>query len=134
MVNKSVYDKAKGSGGGGKENKKLDDEIERYHEIDKTLSLLSKKLQRIETEKDRAFGANKLVLFKDQIKVLEQELDATNTKLKEAESNLELDMANAMSWGIEIDPSTGLITNYDEIIAEKVEAFNSGELNEESYS
>jgi hypothetical protein len=42
-------------------------------------------------------------------------------------------MAYAKGVGVEIDPETGRITNYDEIIAKWVDDFNNGKMTEEEF-
>ncbi len=124
-----------GSGGGGDSKKKnLADEIERYHEIDKTLERLEKDYDRISKAKDRAFGKSRLSYLDQEIAKTKELADATKQKLAEAEENLAKDRAALEKYGVSTN-EYGEITNYDEVVAAQVEAYNDNpEGQEDAYS
>ena len=63
---------AKGGGGSKAKTKKLDDERERYHVINKQLTAINKELDNISKAKDRAFGQKHLDYLDAEIKKYEE--------------------------------------------------------------
>lgn len=124
-----------GGGGGGKEitPKNANDEIERYHEIDKLISSLSKKLNELSTLKDRAWGGRHISAIRAERAALEEYGGLLDQKLAEAEAYLQSDAAKINAYGAQYD-AQGHITNYNQIIANAVEAYNSGAMGDEEYS
>jgi hypothetical protein len=53
--------------------------------------------------------------------------------MEEIDANLVNDMANVMYWGFEVDPESGQILNYEEIVTAMVEKYNAGEISDEEY-
>ena len=107
-----------------KDLKKLDEEIERYHEIKEELSDIEVALGRISSAKDRAFGASKLQLIDDEIAKTEEAIEAQKRYIDEIKSNLADDTKNLNKWGFSTDES-GRVTNYDEVMAKQVAAYNA---------
>lgn len=117
-----------GGGGGGSnkpskpktveptEQKKKSDEVERYHEINQELEDLQNSLDEIGKLKDEAWGADKLAAMDKEKKKL-QEITASHKKYQdEIAKNLNDDRWEAESkYGAIIDPSSGRITNYEEL-------------------
>ena len=132
----SVTSGGKSSGGGNKsskpkkikptELKEKNDEVERYHEINEELEDLQNNLDEISNLKDEAWGANKLAAMDKEKKKL-QEL-ATSHKKYQAEiaKNLNDDRWEAESkYGAQIDPTTGRITNYEELQEQWMNEWNT---------
>lgn len=129
----NVANKTKKSGsGGGREKKKVEDETERYHEIEREIDRLERQTSRLAEAKDMAFGANKVALINQETEALENELDALEKLNAEIETYYAQDKANIAQFGAEFD-EYGNISNYDEIIANAVEQYNSGAWPEEKY-
>ena len=131
--NSSSIKSSPSGGGGGKKDKKAKDEIERYHEISEEINDLTSDFDRLSKAKDRAFGADKLALMDAEIEKNKELLEAQKRYIKEIEENLKNDLGYALGHGVEIDYESGRIINYDEIIAQKVEEYNSGKIGDEEY-
>ena len=113
--------------------KKYEDEIERYHVIDKTLEALNAEYDKIQKAKDRAFGQKYLDYLDAEIKKTGELAEATKTKLAEAEEYLAKDREALMKYGISLDEN-GTITNYEEVIKAQIDQYNSDPENyEEGY-
>ena len=114
------------SGGGGKTDKELldlDEEIERYHEINEVLEDLERKYNHLKEARERAFGASALKYFDEEQKVLEQQLDAEEEKLRQIEENRAKDLEKIMQYGVSVDEQ-GRITNWTEVMTLNAEAVN----------
>ena len=109
------------------ERKKEKDEIERYHEIKKAIEQHSRAVDRLAKAKDEAYGADKLKAMEAEIEATRELIALNEIYLDEIRQNLALDKQTAKSFGIEFDDSTGLITNYDEIIRQKMEEWYAEE-------
>ena len=119
----------KGGGGGGGSNKpskpktveqtepkKKNDEVERYHEINQELEDLQNTLDEISELKDEAWGADKLAQMDKEKKKLQEITSAHKRYQDEIAKNLNDDRWEAESkYGAIIDPSSGRITNYEEL-------------------
>lgn len=126
----------KGGGGGGKgggggsqkvvqkkapiKPKKADEEIERYHEITKSINNQSKLLDRLSKAKDAAYGPNKLKQMNKEIEATKTLIELNKQHIKEIRENLKLDKERAASFGVTFNEQ-GLINNYDEIIQQKMD-------------
>jgi hypothetical protein len=94
----------------------LDNELERYHEIDEELTKLERDLDTIAEAKDRAFGADKLALLDKEIEQTKKVLEAEEKRLEKAKEYYALDRKNILeNYAVELDDD-GHITNYDELI------------------
>lgn len=110
----------------------LDDEIERYHEINEQLDDMSRELDMIADQKDRAFGIDKLAYLNKEIALQEQSLELEKAKLKEAESYYAKDRAAILNYGASIGED-GRITNYDELMAAQLKKVNAVAGNDTKY-
>lgn len=131
-INQSTINKNKDSGGSGREKKKYEDEIERYHEINAELEDLERQLDAIAEAKDRAFGPDKLAYMDQEIAKQRELADAQKRYLSEIEANFKSDASYMLGYGAILDEE-GRITNYDELMQSKIDAYNSGEMSEEAY-
>ena len=113
-----------GGGGNKKDPKNLDDEKERYYEINEALDDLAKKLDLIDKKKSRAFGKAKLDLIQEEIDVIDEEIDKTQDLIDAITQDIPADMANLAAFGATFDKNNN-ITNYDEIYAAEVNAYNA---------
>lgn len=122
--------KSGGSGGSKKEKKNAEDEIERYHQINETLDALNKQLDKISKAKDRAFGADKIALMDQEIAKTKDLIAAQQQLLDQTTANYAQDRANVEALGAIIDPDTGVITNYDELMNKILADYNNSGLSE----
>ena len=104
--------------------KDLNDEIERYHEINEELEDINRNLNRISKEKDKAFGQAKLDMIDAEIAATEELIDAQERYIKEAERNYYSDQAILRGFGAQFDEA-GRISNYDYLMASEVARYNS---------
>ena len=107
-----------------KNKKYLDEEIERYHEIKEELEDIEKALNRISSAKDRAFGKSKIQLIEQEIAAIDKDIDAQDRYIEEIKQNYSKDLTELNKWGFSTDES-GRITNYDEVMAKQIKAYNS---------
>lgn len=97
--------------------KELNDEVDRYHEINEVIDDLSKSMDRLSKKKERAFGKDKVKLMQQELDVLDSQIAAQDILINKAKSYLDLDKQNLLknNPNVQIDPTTGNITNYEEI-------------------
>lgn len=115
-----------GSSGSSKKTKKTSDEQDRYHELNKTLDTIAKRLDNVSAAKDRAFGQARINAIKAEAKELEAYADVLDQKYEAVLENLRQDKANAASLGAVFDEN-GNISNYNDVIAALVEEYNADE-------
>ena len=93
----------------------LEDELDRYHEINEIIQDTEQSLKKLSTQKDRAYGSSKLALMDQEIAKQKELIENNKTLLAEAEDYYESDRKDLMSqWAVKLD-STGRITNYEDI-------------------
>lgn len=100
-------------------------EVERYHEINKVLEDMERKLKRIENVKSKAFGPDKIKAIKDEVGMLNAENKAYEERLREANEYLQMDRAKVLGLGAQIDEN-GIITNYSQVAASLNNQYNQG--------
>lgn len=112
-------------GGGGskskKEHKSSSDEIDRYHEITKTIEDLNDTLDKLDKKKSRAFDKGDLI--QQEIDKTKEMIELQKQYLKEIETNLGKDRANIAKYGAKFDKN-GNISNYEEIYQKELDAYN----------
>ena len=128
-----------GSGGGGSSPKEkdltefdesqlknLEDELDRYHDINNALEITSQLLNKISTEKDRAFGGNKVTKINEEIKALDREIKNYQKLLEEATKYMKQDSESLKNLGYSISTDEkGQITNYEAMQAAAMEKYNA---------
>ena len=118
--------KSSGGGGGSSAKKKSSvDEKERYHVVTETLEQLEKEYDNIEKAKDRAFGKDKLDLMDQEIQKLEQLKNSQQDYVSEIERYYAADRGALEAIGGIIDPNTGVLLNYDQLVENAVNKFNN---------
>lgn len=127
------YSKTEAGKNDDKEKKDLDEEIERYHKVDKQLEDLERQYNKIDKAKEKAFGVNKIALFNQQVDNLTKKAETLRTKLTEAEGNYKKDSGEILGWGAKLDQE-GNITNYEELITKYVKKVNNGSMTEDQYT
>lgn len=118
-----------GGGGGGGKPKKLDkkkpeDEIERYHEINKVLERLSDRLDTIDKLKNRAYGQGYLKNLQKEIDLTKKQCEAYQQYIDEAQAYLSTDAARVASIGATFD-EYGNISNYTEVMQGLIDKYNA---------
>lgn len=96
----------------------LDDQIERYHELDKQLEVLNEKYEELNEETDKLYGKEKLDKIDEQIALLEEEggiIATLKTKQTDINKNLDQDKAELIKNGFAIGEN-GLVTNATSVI------------------
>lgn len=117
------------SGGGGSKAKKLDkkdpeDEIERYHHVNKTLDRLSNQLDEVDKKKSRIYGKSYLDYISQEIALTEKQCDTYQRYIDEAKEYLKLDTERVVSLGAIFD-EYGNIANYDQVMQNILDAYNA---------
>ena len=103
---------------------KLEDEIDRYHEIKEVMEDTERELDRIADKKERAFGADKIALATAEIEKQNQKIKEQEQYLSDIEEYYYEDRADMEKYGAIFD-EMGRITNYDELVTAQVNAVNS---------
>jgi predicted RNase H-like nuclease (RuvC/YqgF family) len=99
-------DSGKSSGGSErspKDNKALDDELDRYHYIREILEDISNELDAVGKAKDRAFGAAKLKNMDKEIALLQKQAAAEKQYIKEIEDYHAQDRKALAEYGATFD-------------------------------
>lgn len=131
--------KSVSSSGGGSSSKpkSADDEIERYHKVDREIDRLSREYDKLSKARDRAWGPERLKYLDQEIAKTKELANMTKNKLTEAEANLVKDREKLLSFGgISLDPNTGEILNYQQAMEQALAQANANPDNEglqESY-
>ena len=95
--------------------KKIEDELDRYHEINDIISDTERELDKLGKAKDRAFGSNKIALMDKEIAKQKELIENNKKLLEEAKKYYQQDRSKLLSsWDVQLD-STGRISNYEEI-------------------
>lgn len=120
-----------------KELKDLDDTLERYHEIndvlddiEDSLEDLSREYDKLSTQSDRAFGAGKIKLMRQQrielqkqVDTIDKQIAAQKKLLEEEKKYLQQDKSKAQSYGWSFDNS-GNVQNYEATLQKIVDEYN----------
>lgn len=105
--------------------KNLDDEIERYHEIQNALENVSDELEDIRRKKELAHGADKVALIEQETKALEKQAETQKNYIKEIEDYLKKDKDLVSVFGAQFD-ANGEISNYKALKQAQVDKYNLG--------
>lgn len=125
---------SKKSGGSSKDKKYLEEEAERYHEIEKAIETAEQKMNRYADAKERAFGQKHLDYLAKEIAENERLVELNEEKLRQAKEYFNADREALSRYGVSFD-ADGNITNYDEVYAAQINQYNKNpEGYEESYN
>ena len=136
--------KSNGGGGGGgkqsvKEKKDPTDERDRYHTITQKIQDATDAYDELSKAEDRAFGKERIKAMEGITNNLKLQIELQKQYLDEIRNYLEGDRAAVEALGATFD-ANGVITNYDDLIAELVakynegvDAFNNGGLDEDAF-
>lgn len=120
-----------GSGSKGKTYDKEDlktlQEVEdRYHEINREIQRQDDLLDDLSNTTDRAWGADALDGYENEIKALEKQQELYNQKLKEAQNYLVQDSALVKKYFADAQiGADGEITNYEDLLRENLNLYNA---------
>lgn len=123
----------RGSKGGSKgktydkEDLKTLQEVEdRYHEINREIQRQDDLLDDLSNTTDRAWGADALDGYENEIKALEKQQELYNQKLKEAQDYLVQDSALVKKYFADAQiGADGEITNYEDLLRENLNLYNA---------
>lgn len=120
-----------GSGSKGKTYDKEDlktlQEVEdRYHEINREIQRQDDLLDDLSNTTNRAWGADALDGYENEIKALEKQQELYNQKLKEAQDYLVQDSALVKKYFADAQiGADGEITNYEDLLRENLNLYNA---------
>lgn len=131
--NRVGSDNIRGSKGGSKgktydkEDLKTLQEVEdRYHEINREIQRQDDLLDDLSNTTDRAWGADALDGYENEIKALEKQQELYNQKLKEAQDYLVQDSALVKKYFADAQiGADGEITNYEYLLRENLNLYNA---------
>lgn len=131
--NRVGSDNIRGSKGGSKgktydkEDLKTLQEVEdRYHEINREIQRQDDLLDDLSNTTDRAWGADALDGYENEIKALEKQQELYNQKLKEAQDYLVQDSALVKKYFADAQiGADGEITNYENLLRENLNLYNA---------
>lgn len=124
---------------------------ERYHVIQQKLTSLSAAYDKVSAAADRAFGKDKIKLLNQQIKAQDKLIESQKEYVKQIKANIKTDTKNLSYAGkqtyysevdgkkksvnvsakeylgmkLDIDPTTGALKNYDDLIKKANEKYNA---------
>ena len=110
-----------------KEDLKTLQEVEdRYHEINREIQRQDDLLDDLSNTTDRAWGADALDGYENEIKALEKQQELYNQKLKEAQNYLVQDSALVKKYFADAQiGADGEITNYEDLLRENLNLYNA---------
>lgn len=131
--NRVGSDNIRGSKGGSKgktydkEDLKTLQEVEdRYHEINREIQRQDDLLDDLSNTTDRAWGADALDGYENEIKALEKQQELYNQKLKEAQDYLVQDSTLVKKYFADAQiGADGEITNYEDLLRENLNLYNA---------
>lgn len=120
----------KGDSGGGSKEKDpdqmdyLDDEIDKYHDINNELKQIASTLKIIQGQEDKYIRAGLTHNLEKQLEILKKQEEAQRRKLELAKADLQAQAALLQAKGVQIGKD-GQILNYAGILAAKQAEINS---------
>ena len=126
-VNKGRKSPGSGKKGGSSKpskEKPMDKKTDPYHDVNIQLALTNSKLKMVQSQTDKAFGADKIRNYNNQLRLLNQQLDQTKQKLKIAQSEQsrlgELLAARGATFNAD-----GTIANYEQLYKQELAKVNA---------
>ena len=119
-----------GGGGGGSKAKEpdkmdpLEKEIDRYHDVNVQLELISNDLDKLEKQKDKLFGKDLITNLNKRLKLLDKQIDTTNEKIKIARGETQELQDKLRGRGVSFNVD-GTIANYAAAYASQLNYVNS---------
>lgn len=117
--------KSKKSGSGAKSSKKgpNKDELDRYQLVNVQLKEISKELTKLDKQKNKLLGGNLVKNLNQQIKLLNDQIDVTEAKLKIAEKERAEKAKILSGYGAKFD-AQGNVYNYETIFKQEQTRLN----------
>lgn len=103
---------------------KLEDEKDRYHDIDIILKQIETDLNRLEKQKDKLFGKDLIENLNKQLQTLDKQIDATNEKIRIAQGEAG-ELRNKLSGYGTAFNADGTIANYTQVYQSQLNYVNS---------
>lgn len=116
--------------------KALNEELSRYHEIERIQSKIERVQSKISEQKERAYGKDKIAAINAEVKAYEASAKAQKERARQAELYLKSDKQDLQRnfSGLKFDEKTGNITNYTEIERQLTQDLaNISDINSERY-
>lgn len=107
-------------GDNGSSGSKYNPEADRYHEITNEIEKQERALKRLQKEKNKLFGANKLQAIDNEITAIKGLASANEELLRQQQAHLQIDAANLLNLFPQADISNGYIANYNELLMKTV--------------
>ena len=120
---------SKKNGGGGSESKPdtmetVEDEKDRYHDIDIILKQISTDLDRLDKQKEKLFGQGLIDNLNKQLSTLDKQINATNEKIRIARGEA-AELRNTLSaYGASFN-ADGTLANYTQVYTTQLNYVNS---------
>ena len=120
---------SKGSGGGSGSSKEpdtmdaIEDEKDRYHDVNVELDLISKDLDKLDKQKKKLFGQDLINNLNKRLGLLNKQIDTTNEKIKIAQGETQ-ELQNKLSGKGVAFNADGAIANYAQAYASQLNYVN----------
>ena len=121
---------SKGSGGGGGGSSKepdtmdaIEDEKDRYHDVNVELDLISKDLDKLDKQKKKLFGQGLINNLNKRLNLLNKQIDTTNEKIKIAQRETQELQSKLSGKGVAFN-ADGTIANYAQAYASQLNYVN----------
>ena len=121
---------SKGSGGGGGGSSKepdtmdaIEDEKDRYHDVNVELDLISKDLDKLDKQKKKLFGQDLISNLNKRLNLLNKQIDTTNEKIKIAQRETQELQSKLSGKGVAFN-ADGTIANYAQAYASQLNYVN----------
>lgn len=105
--------KAAGSGAKPKKENKIEEEKDRYHDINIELKQIANELEKVQEEQDKLVGSDLIANLQRQYNLLNREIDATARKIGIARGEQEELQSKLAGQGVNFNED-GTIANYAE--------------------
>ena len=115
----------------------LEDELDRYHEINKIINDIQRSIDKLGKAKDRAYGNSKLALIDKEIAKQKELIKNNEELLRQAQANLTIDKNNLIAntssnLSLNFD-SNGNISNYEKLQQSYIDRLAAAATNETLY-
>ena len=102
----------------------VEEELDRYHDINIILQQIETDLERLDKQKEKLFGSDLIENLNQQLKVLDRQIDATNKKIEIAKGEAAELRGELAGYGAKFN-GDGTLANYAEIYTAQLNYVNS---------
>ena len=102
----------------------MDKKTDPYHDVNVQLALTNSKLKMVQSQTDKAFGADKIRNYNNQLRLLNQQLDQTKQKLKIAQSEQSRLGGLLAARGATFN-ADGTLANYEQLYKQELAKVNA---------